>query len=551
MKKSAGYIRVSTLAQAKEGESLSTQRRAIEDYCPVNGMDLTEVYADEGVSGSSVDGRAELIRMLRDASENKFNCLIIHRLSRFGRNARELLNNVEELKHHDIKLISLKENIDFSTPYGQAMLAMLAAMAQLERDVIKEQMNENKMARWRRCETFIGKPPYGYSWKKEKKRLEVNQVEADVYKNIISMYLDKGFSFKDMAIKLRDEGIKCKRTFFTSTTISYMLKNPAYYGNYVVNQRKYENSKRTKELKPSNEHIVFKIPPIIDKITWDKVQAKTHFNTVKSKRTIAAKDYWLRDILMCGECGGVIKPRHGSYRKDGTFPRYYTCYWGQAKNKDFKIHNKNRCTMPLLIADKIEDWVFENIMFRLSFDAVMDNDNNLIDLLNPEKYDKLISEQEIKLNNYHQIIHKKEKARERIIDILEEDDFDKSAFYERYMKYNEEIETIQACVIDIQKKMAYYKEVANNNTRFINFIKDNQDWLTNIQNELFNLSREDKKRFIESIIDGKIYIYIDQDEAEGVPLHPSIALPNFSLNSGIFELLSQEGKISSLDKNGA
>ena len=40
------------------------------------------------------------------------------------------------------------------------------------------------------------------------------------------MYLDKGFSFKDMAIKLRDEGIKCKRTFFTSTTISYMLKNP-------------------------------------------------------------------------------------------------------------------------------------------------------------------------------------------------------------------------------------------------------------------------------------------------------------------------------------
>ena len=50
-------------------------------------------------------------------------------------------------------------------------------------------------------------------------------------------------------------------------------------------------------------------------------------------------------------------------------------------------------------------------MFRLSFDAVMDNDNNLIDLLEKRrKYDKLISEQEIKLNNYHQIIHKKEKA---------------------------------------------------------------------------------------------------------------------------------------------
>ena len=81
MKKAAGYIRVSTKGQATEGESLSTQRAAIEDYASRNGWTLSEIYADEGISGGSMKKRTALQRLLRDAKTGNFKVLIIHRTS--------------------------------------------------------------------------------------------------------------------------------------------------------------------------------------------------------------------------------------------------------------------------------------------------------------------------------------------------------------------------------------------------------------------------------------------------------------------------------------
>ncbi len=129
--RAAGYVRVSSKEQV-EGESLSTQRQSIRDYAKQQGWKLVNIYADEGISGGSVKERRALLQCLFDAQEAKFNVLLVHRLSRFGRNARELLNNHSELKKVGIQLRSIKENIDFGSPYGEAMLVMLAAVAQLE-----------------------------------------------------------------------------------------------------------------------------------------------------------------------------------------------------------------------------------------------------------------------------------------------------------------------------------------------------------------------------------------------------------------------------------
>lgn len=108
---------------------------------------MTEIYADEGISGGSVHNRHALLQCLHDGQEGKFNIIIIHRLSRFGRNARELFNNYEELKEAGIELRSISEGLDFSSKYGKAMLGMLAVIAELERDIIRETMLENRIAR--------------------------------------------------------------------------------------------------------------------------------------------------------------------------------------------------------------------------------------------------------------------------------------------------------------------------------------------------------------------------------------------------------------------
>ena len=191
MIKAAGYVRVSTPIQVKEGESLNTQREDIKHCCEISKYKLTEIYADEGISGAKINKRPDLIRLLQDAKAKKFEYLIIQRLSRLGRNARDLLNIVHELEECRVKLISIKDNIDLSNSYGRAIFGMLSSVAQLEKDIIKEQMRENKLVRWKNNEAFIGKPPFGYRWNKKLKSIEIDNNEAETYKRIVSMYVDK------------------------------------------------------------------------------------------------------------------------------------------------------------------------------------------------------------------------------------------------------------------------------------------------------------------------------------------------------------------------
>lgn len=164
--KAAGYVRVSSKEQI-DGESLSTQRQSIKNYCKAQGWKLTDIYADEGISGGSVKKRHALLQCMYDGQNGKFNVLVIHRLSRFGRNARELLINHDELSKADIQLQSISEGIDFNSKYGKAMLGMFAIVAELERDIIREQMLENRIARAKKGIPTAGKLPFARTFDKK------------------------------------------------------------------------------------------------------------------------------------------------------------------------------------------------------------------------------------------------------------------------------------------------------------------------------------------------------------------------------------------------
>jgi len=148
-KKAVGYIRVSTSIQVKEGESLSTQRQQIVDYAKNKGWELDSIYSDEGISGAKIEYRTNLKKLIEDAKQGKFEVIIITKLSRFTRNAREYMNLSYELKNYGISLVSIKENIDSTALTGKMMAGFLALFAEWEHNIIKEQMHENKMARWK------------------------------------------------------------------------------------------------------------------------------------------------------------------------------------------------------------------------------------------------------------------------------------------------------------------------------------------------------------------------------------------------------------------
>src|SRR5512135_3234072 len=87
--KAVGYIRVSTPGQAKDGESLNTQRIAITRFAKSKGWQLIKIYEDRGISGAKAESRPGFMEMMRDAEQKKFSGIVFSRFSRFARNASD------------------------------------------------------------------------------------------------------------------------------------------------------------------------------------------------------------------------------------------------------------------------------------------------------------------------------------------------------------------------------------------------------------------------------------------------------------------------------
>lgn len=129
------YARVSTLL----GQNPENQLEHIRQFAVARNFNLKNEYIDMGISGSR-EKRPSLDQMVRDARSGKFKVIIISGIDRLARDTRHLLNLLNELSHYGVAIISLRENIDFSTPMGQATLTIFGAVAQLERELIKERI---------------------------------------------------------------------------------------------------------------------------------------------------------------------------------------------------------------------------------------------------------------------------------------------------------------------------------------------------------------------------------------------------------------------------
>lgn len=133
--RAAAYARVSTLL----GQDPENQLVGIRQFAEARGFQLEQEYIDKGVSGAK-ESRPALDALIRDARMGKFKVLVVAGIDRIGRNTRHLLNLIHELNGYGVALVSLRESIDFGSPMGQATLTILGAIAQLERELIRERI---------------------------------------------------------------------------------------------------------------------------------------------------------------------------------------------------------------------------------------------------------------------------------------------------------------------------------------------------------------------------------------------------------------------------
>lgn len=134
---------------------LIDMRKSIES----KGWGLTKEYVDRGISGSK-SSRPQLDKLMRDAADKKFDAVLVWKLDRFGRSVRHLVNAIAELESFGVAFISLKDSIDLTTAQGRLMFQIIAAMAEFERELIRERVKAG-MANARTKGKQIGRPSLG------------------------------------------------------------------------------------------------------------------------------------------------------------------------------------------------------------------------------------------------------------------------------------------------------------------------------------------------------------------------------------------------------
>jgi site-specific DNA recombinase len=215
--KAVGYVRVSTAEQAREGWSLTAQRKRVRAYCEARGWRLSKVYADEGVSAAS--RRPAFEEMVDDVLADGVEVIVAMKLDRLGRSAAGLLSLYERLESKGVHIVTIEDGIDTSTANGRLMRTILAALAEWERDVIRDRTRNGVRAAMdggRR----VGQPPFGYTVRDG--RLVEHPDEQRILRRIHSRH-GTGASLATIARELNDAGISPRRGRWHPTTIARVL----------------------------------------------------------------------------------------------------------------------------------------------------------------------------------------------------------------------------------------------------------------------------------------------------------------------------------------
>ena len=133
------------------------QTRELREYCERRGGQIVDEYVDVGVSGAK-DRRPELNRLMAHAQQRRFDAVLVWKLDRFRRSLRHLVNALAEREARGVAFVSLRDNLDLSTPAGRLMFQIIGAMAEFERSLIVERVKAG-MRKARAKGKRIGRPP--------------------------------------------------------------------------------------------------------------------------------------------------------------------------------------------------------------------------------------------------------------------------------------------------------------------------------------------------------------------------------------------------------
>lgn len=501
MKLAVAYCRVST-DKEEQKKSISEQKAQWQEFFTETGTkpakcgllykkDGTKefiaggIYADEGISGTSLKNRRAFNQMIEDARHKKFDMIYVEDTSRFSRSVEDGIKTVKDLRELGIGVYFRKEGWDTLTQDKDFELALRISIAQ-EESKVKSDRLKWAMNRLHKKGGWNGAAPYGYDV--ENAFLKINEDEAEIVKLIYNLYINEGYGLGKIARYLNSNQIPTKTGVqWSQTQVSSILDNKLYNGE----QRQHtvesnDVTRHTQKEIPEEEHIVHKFDhlKIIDDETFSLTQLEREKrNKLFSTGTGHSNKHLLSTLIYCGHCGGTFKrkKRHTYRRKDGTSKDIgyeWTCGVNDMYGKD-KCGHRN-----MLIEDRIYSQVKDMVkslqahsldgLFNLYLKVKFNYD------ISPERLEELKSKQSSLMAEMKQL------RKDHLDGLIDES------------IYKDALKDLNACTIDVKAEISRIErreqDIENAKFLYSQYVKMIRDI------DIDNITNAQLKRIFKKII---------------------------------------------------
>ena len=499
------YTRVSTAIQT-EGFSLDAQRQRILEAAKYMHLRICGEYSDAGFSGKNISGRVQFQQMMADIAAKKDNVkyVLVFKLSRFGRNAADVLSSLQFMQDYGVNLFCVADNIDSAADSGKLLISVMSAVAEIERENILVQSMSGRRNKASKGGWNGGVAPYGYEL--QNGQLQIVEDEAAVIRDTFELYIstNKGATYVAKELNKRHtKKVKSRNDVskFTTDFVKRIVDNPVYcgkiaYGRTVSERIEGKRNEYHRILQKDEKKIILadgSHEPIISEETWEMARQKREDNAISPEKVNKDHHYILAGLVRCPNCGTRMYGRMNGHKpkKDGTqyAPSYsYVC-------RTHFAETSVDCPQPTSLSEKKLAKAVRDVIVSLVHD---DGFHDLVERSLAEKFDADILATDIAVAEKE--LRRLLKARDKAETERENLDTDDVCYDEMYESCQRGIRNLSIDIKEVEARIEYLNEQMEDAQTLEDAKAGIYDFLEHFE-EIYDMMEDvDKRDFLKSFI---------------------------------------------------
>ncbi len=487
------YARVSTKNQEKHG-TIASQLEALRTYAMTQGVEIAEDYVcqDEGYSGVLL-ARPGLDRLRDGAQAGAFDAILVLSPDRLSRKYAYLILILEEFERFGVPVTFL-EQPPADDPHTALLVQIQGAVAEYERTKLAERYRRGKLYRARQGEVFWNSVPYGYRRVPRRDgvpaHLVIDEVQAEVVRKIFSWHAEAGMTLRQITKRLTREGYPTPKggAQWGETTVHRIVRREAYLGTLYYNRSAWDavpttdggSGWRKKRVRPSSEWIPISIPPLVERETFERSQARHAPNQQFSPRNLHQERWLLRRLVRCEKCGlkcACVTPRTPSVA-------YYRC------EKQERVIGRPRCRPNHIRAEALDGFVWQEIRRLLLEPELLVRAQT--SLTRSESLDQSFLSTQIE--HTRKRLSQVKAERRRLLDVYQSGFIEKEEFESRVSQVGNRAAQLQADLKLLEQEIQHAQANQSLSTRL-------REFTSTITHKLETMSFHERQTLVRSVLE--------------------------------------------------